>query len=78
MRKIFAQRPDEFWVALITALVVIFIGVEQGILLAIVLSILIHTRHGYKPKNAVLSVDTFRKAARGSGEQPCPDHSRTG
>ena len=55
MRRIFAERPAEFWVALITALVVIFIGVEQGILLAIVLSILIHTRHGYKPKNAVLS-----------------------
>jgi SulP family sulfate permease len=58
MRKILAQRPAEFLVALITALVVIFIGVEQGILLAILLSILIHTRHGYKPKNAVLSVDS--------------------
>ena len=52
MRKIFAQRPAEFWVALLTALVVIFVGVEQGILLAILLSILIHTRHGYRPKNA--------------------------
>jgi SulP family sulfate permease len=57
MRKIYVQRPAEFWVALITALVVIFIGVEQGILLAIVLSILIHIRNGYKPKNAVLEVD---------------------
>jgi SulP family sulfate permease len=55
MRKIYAQRKVEFWVALITALVVIFIGVEQGILLAIVLSILIHTAHGYKPKNAVIA-----------------------
>jgi len=61
MRKIFAQRPAEFWVALITALVVIFFGVEQGILLAILLSILIHTRHGYKPKNAVLTVDSSGK-----------------
>jgi high affinity sulfate transporter 1 len=61
MRKIFAERPVEFWVALITALVVIFIGVEQGILLAIVLSILIHTRHGYKPKNALVSVDQAGK-----------------
>jgi MFS superfamily sulfate permease-like transporter len=58
MRRIFAERPVEFWVALITALVVIFIGVEQGILLAILLSILIHIRHGYKPKNALLSVDS--------------------
>ncbi len=55
MRSIFAQRPEEFWVALITALVVIFIGVEQGIILAIVLSLLIHVRHSYRPKNAVLT-----------------------
>jgi SulP family sulfate permease len=61
MRKIYAQRPVEFWVALITALVVIFVGVEQGILLAILLSILIHVRHGYKPKNAVLAVDPSGK-----------------
>jgi MFS superfamily sulfate permease-like transporter len=61
MRKIYAQRPAEFWVALITALVVIFFGVEQGILLAILLSILIHTQHGYKPKNAVLTVDSSGK-----------------
>jgi SulP family sulfate permease len=61
MRKIYVQRRAEFWVALITALVVIFFGVEQGILLAILLSILIHTRHGYKPKNAVLAVDSSGK-----------------
>ena len=58
MHDIYLQRPVEFWVALITALVVIFIGVEQGIFLAIGLSILIHTRHGYKPKNTVLSADS--------------------
>ncbi len=57
MRKIYAERPLEFCVALATALVVIFVGVEQGILLAIVLSILIHTRHGYKPRNAVVDID---------------------
>ena len=57
MRKIFAERPVEFWVALITALVVIFIGVEQGILLAILLSIIIHTAHGYKPRISLLSTD---------------------
>jgi SulP family sulfate permease len=56
MRKIFTERPAEFWVALITAVVVIFIGVKEGILLAIVLSILVHTRHGVKPKNALLSI----------------------
>ena len=39
---------------MITALMVVFIGVEQGILLAIVLSLIDHTKRGYRPKNIVL------------------------
>ena len=54
MRIIFSQRRSEFWVALTTTLMVVFVGVEQGILLAIVLSLIDHTRRGYRPKNAVL------------------------
>ncbi len=54
MRKVFAERPYEFWVAVITALAVIFVGVEQSILLAIVLSLVVHTRHGYLVKNVLL------------------------
>lgn len=54
MRKIFAQRRSEFWVALVTALTVVLVGVEQGILLAIALSLIEHTRYGYRPRNAVL------------------------
>jgi SulP family sulfate permease len=57
MRRILAERPVEFWVALITAASVVFIGVEQGILLAMVLSLLAHTRHGYKAKNIVLAAE---------------------
>jgi high affinity sulfate transporter 1 len=54
MKKVFVQRQAEFWVATITAVTVAFIGVEQGILLAMVLSLIVHTRHGYRPKNALL------------------------
>jgi high affinity sulfate transporter 1 len=54
MRSIYVQRRSEFWVALITVLMVVFVGVEQGILLAIVLSLIDHTRRGYRPKNVVL------------------------
>jgi MFS superfamily sulfate permease-like transporter len=75
MRKILAQRPAEFWVALITAAVVVFIGVEQGILLAMLLSVLLHTRHGYKPKNAVLEVSEsgrFKAAPVSSHAQAAP------
>jgi high affinity sulfate transporter 1 len=54
MRSVFRQRRSEFWVALITTLTVVLVGVEQGILLAIVLSLMDHTRRGYHPKNVLL------------------------
>ena len=54
MRKIYDQRPSEFWVALMTTVTVVVVGVQQGILLAMALSLIEHTRHGYRPKNAVL------------------------
>jgi MFS superfamily sulfate permease-like transporter len=54
MRRIFEQRRSEFWLALVTTLTVVIVGVEQGILLAIVLSLVDHTRYGYRPKNAVV------------------------
>jgi MFS superfamily sulfate permease-like transporter len=54
MHSIFVRRRSEFWVALFTTLMVVCIGVEQGILFAIVLSLIVHTRSGYHPKNAVL------------------------
>jgi high affinity sulfate transporter 1 len=54
MRRVFEQRRSEFWVALITAFTVVVVGVEQGIMLAIALSLIDHTRYGYRPKNAVV------------------------
>src|SRR6185437_4285133 len=57
MQQIYRLRPDEFIVASITAVVVVVVGVEQGILLAIVLSILDHLRFSYKPNDAVLVRD---------------------
>jgi MFS superfamily sulfate permease-like transporter len=54
MRTILRLRPVEFVVALITALTVIFVGVEQGIILAIVISIVVHLRHSYKPYDRLL------------------------
>jgi SulP family sulfate permease len=57
MLEIFMQRPSEFWVAVATAATVIFVGVEQGILLAIALSLIDHTRRGYRPSNSLLSIN---------------------
>ncbi|MDE2231543.1 MAG: SulP family inorganic anion transporter [Candidatus Omnitrophica bacterium] len=57
MRKIFEQRPPEFWVALATAVAVVLIGVEQGIVLAVVLSLIEHVRRSYNSRNVVLAMD---------------------
>jgi sulfate permease, SulP family len=54
LREIRSESPGEFGLALITAAVVVLIGVEQGILFAIVLSLLRHVRHSYRPYTAVL------------------------
>ena len=53
MRRIIRVRPDEFVVAVMTALAVILIGVEQGILLAIIASVIGHLRHSYRPSNTI-------------------------
>jgi MFS superfamily sulfate permease-like transporter len=76
MRKIYGERPWEFWVALITAGVVVFVGVEQSILLAIVLSLVVHTRHGYRPNNRLIVLDE----AQGWRLQPvsAPEQAKPG
>ena len=47
------KSPGEWILALVTAASVVFFGVEDGILLALVLSLLQHVRHSYKPSVAV-------------------------
>jgi high affinity sulfate transporter 1 len=47
----------EFAIAAVTAATVVGWGVEQGIILAIVLSILAHLRRSYSPRSAVLGAE---------------------
>jgi len=54
MRRILAVRKDEFAVALLTTAFVVGLGVEYGIILAIVASIVDHLRHSYSPLNSIL------------------------
>ena len=75
MKRIYHERPWEFWVALITAAVVVLVGVEQSILLAIVMSLVVHTRHGYRPNNKLLVSDKvtgWREQPIGAPEQALP------
>ena len=57
LRDIRRESPGEFYLAVLTAAVVVAVGVEQGILLAIVLSLLRHVRHSYRPHTMVLAPD---------------------
>ncbi len=54
MRTVLRRRPVEFGVALATTAIVVVLGVEQGILLAILLSIVAHLRHSYTPYDRLL------------------------
>src|SRR2546429_4842141 len=57
LRDIRRESPGEFALALTTAAVVVTVGVEEGIVLAIVLSLLRHVRHSYRPHTMVLAPD---------------------
>jgi high affinity sulfate transporter 1 len=54
MRRILACRRYEFAIALLAAAAVVVLGVEEGIVLAVVASIIDHLRHSYNPRNSVL------------------------
>jgi MFS superfamily sulfate permease-like transporter len=57
LKNILAMRresPGEFGLALITAVVVVAVGVEQGILLAMILSLLRIVQHSYHPQTGVM------------------------
>ena len=55
MRRILAVRRAEFVVAVLTALAVVLLGVQDGIVVAVVVSIIDHLRHSYDPQSSVLA-----------------------
>jgi MFS superfamily sulfate permease-like transporter len=60
LRAIRRESQREFKLAMLTAAAVVAIGVEQGILLAIALSLLQHVRRSYQPHTAVFVWDESR------------------
>lgn len=54
LRSMRPESPAEFRMALVTAGTVVLVGVEQGILLAMALSLLHHVRHSYRPHSQML------------------------
>ena len=57
LRDIRRESPGEFDLAVVTATAVVAIGVEEGILLAIALSLFRHVRHSYRPHTMMLAPD---------------------
>ena len=54
LRHIQRAAPREFALALVTAATVVILGVKEGIILAVVLSLLQHVRHSYRPPTGVI------------------------
>lgn len=75
MREILRLRPVEFAVALITAITVVVVSVEDGIILAIVLSMVAHLRHSYRPHDRLLvptAAGSWRTAPLAGNLQAAP------
>lgn len=56
-RDLWSCGRKEFYVALFTASCVVILGVEYGIVLALIVSLLDHVRRGYQPRTAVVVRD---------------------
>jgi MFS superfamily sulfate permease-like transporter len=54
LRAMRVESPGEFKLAIVTAGAVAMIGVEQGMLLAVTLSLFRHVRQSYRPHTAIL------------------------
>lgn len=75
MLDIYRLRFGEFIVALITAATVVVIGVEQGIIVAMALSVIEHISHSYRPFDNLLAWDkdgsrAFQPLATNSQAEP--------
>jgi high affinity sulfate transporter 1 len=69
LRDIRRESPGEFWLAVLTAVVVVAAGVQQGIVLAMVVSLLRIVNHSYRPHTGVL-VETERGEWRTEAAAP--------
>jgi MFS superfamily sulfate permease-like transporter len=75
LRTIFRMRRDEFAIAAITGLLVVVVGVEQAIIVAVVASVIDHLRRSYAPNNAVVLMGPdgrFRSRPVAEGGQMVP------
>lgn len=75
LRTIYRMRRDEFVIAALTGLLVVVVGVEQAIIVAIVVSVIDHLRRSYAPRDAVVLAapgGRFRSRPVAEGGQMVP------
>jgi sulfate permease, SulP family len=60
LSAIFKTHREEFYLAIVTTATVVFIGVKEGIILAVMLSLILHVRHSYRPHSAIVIPDQKR------------------
>ena len=81
MRDVLRRRPVEFVVAALTTAIVVFVGVKEGIIAAIVLSVIVHLRHSYRPHDRLIvggpEPGTVRSRHWTPGRRRCPDWRST-
>lgn len=75
LRRVWAARRSECYIALVTAVTVFAVGVQQGIILAVVLSLLEMVRRQYRPHRLVIGLDadgepTYTRASNGLQSAP--------
>ena len=75
MASIRRESPGEYWLALFTAATVVLVGVRQGIVLAMIISLLRVVRHSYRPHTGVFVVsegDTWQMVSAVPGAMTRP------
>lgn len=76
MRDVLRRRPVEFVIAALTTAIVVFVGVKEGIIAAVVLSVIVHLRHSYRPHDRLIvggpEPGTVRSKALDTGAQALP------
>ena len=69
MRSIFKTHREEFYLAVITAITVVFVGVKEGIVLTIMWSLILHVRHSYLPHSGIVLPDDHRQWQYENGDR---------
>ncbi|MEI6795276.1 MAG: SulP family inorganic anion transporter [Methanomassiliicoccales archaeon] len=57
LKHIYLKSLPEFGIAVFTILAIVFVGIGEAVVLAIILSLLYHVRQGYHPRNSVVTMD---------------------